>query len=396
MPAPSIGKSALGRYGQFGGQYVAPPLLPILRNIFRAFAEAEVDSEFRSRLLLYLQRYVGRPTPIYLAESMTDRLKGAKIYLKREDLTSTGGNYVNSVLGQCLLAKRMGFNHVIADTGSGHNGVATAAVAAKLKLKCTIFMGETDVNDQTVCVAKMLAFGADVRAVALRGASLHEAMSAAFQFWMSNGTSCFYVAGGPVGPHPYPTMVRNFQSVIGREVRSQLLSEEGGLPDVLLAPLGGGSSALGLFAAFLGDPGIRMVVAEGAGEGLSEGKHAIRLLNGKIGVLHGAKTYVLQDTAGQILQATSAAAGLRYPAVAPEIAALHQSRRIEAMAMTDHEAKQAQERLAAEEGILASLESSHALAAAEAIAPLLDHTKLIVVTITSGGEKDLARKQAVH
>lgn len=374
-----------GRYGRFGGQFVAPVLLPVLDRLEAAFGEAWADPAFRRQFEELLVRFVGRPTPIFETVTLASANGGARIILKRDDLTFNGGNYANSALGQCLLAVRMGLAAVVTDTGSGQNGVAAAAVAARLGLACTIYMGSSDAARHAATIKKMRAFGADLRVVEDADRTLSAATSAAIRHWMGNSATTAYLAGAPIGAHPYPAMVGAFQAVIGRETRLQLI-EAGVLPRAIVSAVGGGSSTIGIFSAFVGDPKIRLVAVEAGG---SEGGHSARLARGRHGIFHGAETLVLADENGQTLPAVSIAPGLAYPGSAPEIADLVERRRVEAIAVGDEEARQAVLRLAAREGILVSLEAGHAVAAAERIARLYDRNDAVVVMVPSAGDKDL-------
>ena len=331
-----------------------------------------------------LHDFVRRPTPLYLAGAITRSLGGATLYFKREDLSEAGGNLINAALGQCLLAQRMGFRHVIADTGSGHNGVALAATAAKLALRCTVFMAEADARQHGSLVARMRALDAGVSIVDGAGNALHEAVSAAMRYWMANSESVFYVAGAPVGPHPYPMLIREFQSVIGREVRAQLAGNEGRLPTALVAATGGGSAAIGLFSAFAGEPSIRLIAVEAGGTSSQPGFHAAKLTLGRPGILHGAKTSVLQDADGQILPTHSVAAGLKYPGIAPELAWMHRSGRLESWVVRDHQAIDARRVVEEHEGLRPSLESCHALSAGMQLARLSPSEAIVIVPVMGG------------
>jgi tryptophan synthase beta chain len=377
-----------GRYGPFGGQFVAPVLLPVLDRLEAAFDEAWADPAFRANLENLLNRFVGRPTPVSEAGSFASANGGARLILKRDDLTFNGGNYANSALGQCLLARRMGLTNVVTDTGSGQNGIATAAVAARFGMPCAIYMGARDAVQQPAAVKKMRAFGADLRIVEDADRALNAATSAAIRHWMGNSATTAYVAGAPIGAHPYPLMVGAFQAVIGKETRLQMI-ESGVLPTAVVSAVGGGSSTIGIFSAFVHDPKIRLVAVEAAGSGVAGALHSARLARGRRGIFHGAETLVLCDEYGQILETGSIAPGLAYPGSAPEIASLVASGRIETMAITDDLARDAVRRLAASEGILVSLEAGHAVAAAEAIAGDLSLNDVVVVMVPSSGDKDL-------
>jgi tryptophan synthase beta chain len=387
MMTGSAAAAARGRFGEFGGRYVAPSLLPVLRRLEVAFETAWIDRAFRHLLSSNLKNYAARPTLLYFAEGTTRRIGGAHVYLKREDLTSAGGYHINSVMGLALLAHHMGMRHLVTDTGSGDHGVATAAVTARLGLRCTIFMGHADMLAQPLMVRKMRLFGADVQAVHSGDATLHEAISASIQFWMAHEETCLYVSGGPIGPHPYPLMIREFQALLGDEVRRQILQEEGRLPSAVVAALDGGGAAIGLFSAFLQDPNVQLVVAS-AGGGCPETQNSA-LLNGRPGVLHGAKTMVLQDDDGQVRRTSSMARGLVYSAVGPELAYLKSAGRLESVAVGDEDAVNALRQLARDEGILVSVEAAHAIACANSIAAGLPSNESVVAVIASGGEKDL-------
>jgi len=377
-----------GRYGRFGGQFVAPVLLPVLDRLETAFYEAWGDPVFRRTFEDLLERFVGRPTPIFETVTLASVNGGARIILKRDDLTFDGGNYANSALGQCLLAVRMGLGAVVADTGSGQNGVAAAAVAARLGLACTIYMGRGDAARHASTIKKMRAFGADLRIVDDADGTLSAATSAAIRHWMGSSTTTAYLAGAPIGAHPYPAMVGAFQSVIGRETRLQLL-EAGVLPRAIVSAVGGGSSTIGIFSAFVGDRQIRLVAVEAGGAAGDGDPHSARLGRGRPGIFHGAETLVLADEYGQIQPTASIAPGLAYPGSAPEIADLVARGRVETVAIDDNEAREAVLRLASREGILVSLEAGHAVAAAERIAAGHDRNDAVVVMVPSAGDKDL-------
>ncbi len=378
-----------GHFGQFGGKYVSETLMPILKELENAYDNCKNDREFKAQFSYYLQQYVGRPNPLYFAEKLTKRLGGAKIYLKREDLNHTGAHKINNTIGQGLLAKRMGKKRVIAETGAGQHGVATATIAALFGMECEIFMGEEDIHRQALNVFRMKLLGAKVTSVTSGTATLKDAMNEAMRNWVTYVRDTFYVIGTTAGPHPYPMMVRDFQSVIGREAKSQHEKAEGRLPDYLVAAVGGGSNALGLFYPFLNDTEVRMVGVEAAGYGIASGKHAAPLCAGSVGVLHGNKTYLLQDEYGQIANAHSISAGLDYPGVGPEHAWLKDSGRAEYVSITDDEAMEGFKVLTEEEGILPALESSHAVAHVLKLAPTLPKDKTIVVCLSGRGDKDI-------
>jgi tryptophan synthase beta chain len=378
-----------GHFGEFGGRYVPETLIPALLELEEAYSHYKKEREFRREFDYYLRQYAGRPNPLYLAEKLTRRLGGAKIYLKREDLNHTGAHKINNTIGQGLLAKRMGKKRVIAETGAGQHGVATATVAALLGMECEIFMGVEDIHRQSLNVFRMKLLGATVTPVATGTATLKDAMNEALRNWVTHVHSTFYVIGTTAGPHPYPMMVRDFQSVIGREARAQHRQAEGRLPDYLVACVGGGSNAMGLFYPFLKDPEVRMVGVEAAGYGIASGRHAAPLCAGDVGVLHGNKTYLLQDSCGQISNAHSISAGLDYPGVGPEHAWLKDSGRASYVSITDDEAMEGFRLLTLEEGILPALESSHAIAHVLKLAPTLSRERSIVVCLSGRGDKDI-------
>jgi len=379
-----------GRFGGFGGRFVPETLMPALEELEAEYRAARADSRFQADLAALLRDYVGRETPLYEARRLSQRLGGARIFLKREDLAHTGAHKINNTLGQALLAARMGKRKIIAETGAGQHGVAAATAAALLGLDCTVYMGLLDTERQALNVARMRLLGAEVRPVHSGGQSLKDACNEAIRAWVGEVAESYYVIGSVVGPHPYPMMVRDFQSVIGREARRQMLNQAGRLPDVLVACVGGGSNALGLFHPFLAD-GVDMVGVEAAGEGLETGRHAASLALGRPGVLHGSLGYLLQDRDGQILEAHSLAAGLDYPGVGPEHCQLKDSGRVRYTTATDAEALAAFELLARTEGILPALESAHAMAGAARLAPGLGQEKIILVCLSGRGDKDVPR-----
>ena len=378
-----------GHFGQFGGKFVPETLMPVLLELEKAYQEYKNDREFKEEFAYYLRQYVGRPNPLYFAEKLTKRLGGAKIYLKREDLNHTGAHKINNTIGQGLLAKRMGKKRVIAETGAGQHGVATATVAALMGMECEVFMGEEDIHRQSLNVFRMKLLGATVTPVLAGTATLKDAMNEAMRNWVTHVQSTFYVIGTAAGPHPYPMMVRDFQSVIGREAKLQHEKAEGRLPDYLVAAVGGGSNAMGLFYPFLKETDVRMIGVEAAGYGIPSGKHAAPLCAGKVGVLHGNKTYLLQDEDGQIANAHSISAGLDYPGVGPEHAWLKDTGRADYVSITDEEALEGFRILTEEEGILPALESSHAIAHVLKLAPTLSRDKTIVVCLSGRGDKDI-------
>ncbi|MFA5515136.1 MAG: tryptophan synthase subunit beta [Desulfuromonadales bacterium] len=378
-----------GHFGQFGGRYVAETLMPALLDLEAAYREALDDPAFMAEVDYYLRHYVGRPSPLYFAERLTDHLGGAKIYLKREDLNHTGAHKVNNTVGQALLAKRMGKKKIIAETGAGQHGVATATVAALFGMECEVFMGTEDIRRQSLNVFRMKLLGAKVHAVTSGTATLKDAMNDALRHWVTHVRDVFYVIGTVAGPHPYPMLVRDFQAVIGRETREQILEQEGRLPDVAVACIGGGSNAMGMFYPFIEDASVRLLGVEAAGLGIASGKHAASIAAGQVGVLHGNKTYLLQDDEGQILHAHSISAGLDYPGVGPEHAWLHEIHRAEYVSVTDDEALEAFQKLTRLEGIIPALESAHAIAQVMKIAPKLPREQIIVVCLSGRGDKDI-------
>ncbi|KTE77503.1 tryptophan synthase subunit beta [Sphingopyxis sp. A083] len=379
---------ARGHFGAFGGRYVAETLMPLILDLERHYRAAQADPAFKAEFDYLLKNYVGRPSPLWFAERLTNDLGGAKIYLKREDLNHTGAHKINNCIGQILLAKRMGKTKIIAETGAGQHGVATATVAALFGLPCTIFMGAVDVARQQPNVFRMKLLGAEVVAVESGAKTLKDAMNEALRHWVANVEDTFYIIGTVAGPHPYPELVRDFQSVIGEEAKAQILEAEGRLPDMLIAPVGGGSNAIGLFHPFLDDTDVEIVGVEAAGEGLG-GKHAASLAGGKPGILHGNKTYLLQDEDGQITEAHSISAGLDYPGIGPEHSWLHDIGRARYEPVTDEEALASFQKLTKLEGIIPALESAHAIAAAERVAPTLGKDKIIIVNCSGRGDKDI-------
>jgi len=378
-----------GHFGQFGGRYVAETLMPALLELEQAYRQAQADPLFQREFDNYLREYVGRPSPLYLAKRLTEHAGGAKIYLKREDLNHTGAHKVNNTVGQALLARRMGKRKVIAETGAGQHGVATATVAALFGMQCDVFMGEEDIRRQALNVFRMKLLGAKVHPVTSGTATLKDAMNEALRYWVTHVRDTFYVIGTVAGPHPYPMLVRDFQAVIGREARAQFLEAEGRLPELLLACIGGGSNAMGLFYPFIGDAGVRMMGVEAAGLGVATGKHAASIGAGSVGVLHGNKTYLLQDDDGQIAHAHSISAGLDYPGVGPEHAWLHESGRAEYVSITDDEALNAFKLLTELEGIMPALESAHAVAQALKTAAQMRSDQAILVCLSGRGDKDI-------
>ena len=388
-PSLRAGPDANGHFGQFGGRYVAETLMPLILDLERAYTAAKADPAFKAEFDYLLKHYVGRPSPLYFAESLTRHLGGAKIYLKRDELNHTGAHKINNCIGQILLAKRMGKTRIIAETGAGQHGVATATVAARFGLPCVIYMGARDIERQAPNVFRMKLLGAEVRAVESGSRTLKDAMNEALRDWVTNVHDTFYIIGTAAGPHPYPELVRDFQSVIGTEARAQILEAEGRLPDLLVAAIGGGSNAIGLFHPFLDDASVRMIGIEASGHGLSTDKHAASLAGGRPGVLHGNKTMLLQDEDGQITEAHSISAGLDYPGIGPEHAWLHSIGRVEYQSATDAEALEAFKMLCLVEGIIPALEPAHALAAIKRLAPTMAADQLIVMNLCGRGDKDI-------
>uniref|UniRef100_C6E1S3 Tryptophan synthase beta chain n=1 Tax=Geobacter sp. (strain M21) TaxID=443144 RepID=C6E1S3_GEOSM len=378
-----------GHFGRFGGRYVSETLMPALLELEEAYNHYRTDKGFKEEYAYYMRQYVGRPNPLYFAEKLTRKLGGAKVYLKREDLNHTGAHKVNNAIGQALLAKKMGKKRVIAETGAGQHGVATATVAALFGMECEVFMGEEDIRRQSLNVFRMKLLGAKVTPVTSGTATLKDAMNEAMRHWVTYVADTFYIIGTVAGPHPYPAMVRDFQAIIGDEARAQHLEAEGKLPDYLVAAVGGGSNAIGLFHAFREDAGVKMIGVEAAGYGIESGKHAAPLCAGTVGVLHGNKTYLLQDGFGQIAHAHSISAGLDYPGVGPEHAFLKESGRASYVSVTDQEALDAFQVLTREEGIIPALESSHAVAHVLRLAPTLSTNESIVACLSGRGDKDI-------
>ena len=378
-----------GHFGQFGGRYVAETLMPALLELEESYKQCQADPSFQTEFDSYLKNYVGRPSPLYFAERLTEHFGGAKIYLKREDLNHTGAHKVNNTVGQILLARRMGKRKVIAETGAGQHGVATATVAALFGLQCDIFMGTEDIRRQSLNVFRMKLLGAHVHEVTSGTATLKDAMNEALRYWVTHVRDTFYVIGTVAGPHPYPQMVRDFQSVIGHEAKEQLMAAEGLLPDVAVACIGGGSNAMGLFYPFVNDASVRLIGVEAAGLGVETGKHAASISAGRVGVLHGNKTYLLQDDDGQIQHAHSVSAGLDYPGVGPEHALLNDLGRAEYVSVTDDEALAAFRMTTEMEGIIPALESAHAIAYLLKLAPELSPEKVVLVCLSGRGDKDM-------
>ena len=383
------GPDAKGLFGHFGGQYVAETLMPLIHELAAEYEKAKADPEFAKELAYFQRDYVGRPSPLYFAERLTEHCGGAKIYLKREELNHTGAHKINNCIGQILLAKRMGKKRIIAETGAGMHGVATATVAARFGMQCVIYMGTTDIDRQQANVFRMKLLGAEVIPVTAGTGTLKDAMNEALRDWVTNVHNTFYLIGTVAGPHPYPAMVRDFQAVIGKETREQMMEKEGRLPDSLVACIGGGSNAMGLFHPFLDDASVKIIGVEAAGHGIETGQHAASLNGGVPGVLHGNRTFLLQNEDGQIIDAHSISAGLDYPGIGPEHAWLHDIGRVEYTSITDKEALKAFHTCCRLEGIIPALESSHALAEVFKRAPGLPKDHLMVVNLSGRGDKDM-------
>jgi tryptophan synthase beta chain len=383
------GPDERGRFGIYGGRFVAETLMPLILELERAYEAAKRDPAFQAELEFWFKDYVGRPSPLYLAERLTEKLGGAKVYFKRDELNHTGAHKINNVLGQMMLARRMGRKRIIAETGAGQHGVATATVAARFGMECIVYMGERDIERQQPNVFRMRLLGAEVRPVSSGSKTLKDALNEALRDWVSNPLDTFYVIGTVAGPHPYPAMVRDFQSIIGKEAKEQIREKEGRLPDVLVAAVGGGSNAMGLFHPFLDDREVRILAVEAAGHGLESGQHAAAMLAGKPGVLHGQRSYLLQDDDGQVIEPHSISAGLDYPGIGPELSWLKDQGRIEVAAITDDEALQAFSLCARLEGILPALEPSHALGQVVKLAPTLAKDQIIVMNLCGRGDKDV-------
>ena len=382
---PDVG----GHFGDFGGRYVSETLMPALIELQKGYEEAAADKTFHEEIDYYLKHYVGRPTPLYYARAMTESLGGAKIYLKREDLAHTGAHKINNTIGHAVLCERMGKQRIIAETGAGQHGVATATVAALMNKECVIYMGEEDTKRQELNVFRMKLLGAEVMPVGSGTKTLKDAMNEAMRDWVTNVRNTFYIIGSVAGPHPYPMMVRDFQSVIGREAREQILAAEGRLPDTLVACVGGGSNAMGLFFPFIEKQGVRKIGVEAAGHGIESDLHSATITAGSVGVLHGSKTYLLQDADGQVKGAHSVAAGLDYPGVGPEHSYFQDSDKVEYVSVTDEEALSAFSFLSEVEGIIPALETAHAVAHVRKIAPSMSHEQIIVICLSGRGDKDI-------
>ncbi len=383
------GPDSRGRFGTFGGRFVAETLMPNVLEVQQAYDDAQNDPAFEAEWRRLLKDYVGRPSPLWLAERLTQHFGGAKIYFKREELNHTGAHKINAVLGQILLARRMGKTRIIAETGAGQHGVATATACALFNLPCLVFMGATDVERQQPNVFRMKLLGAEVNAVTSGAATLKDAMNEALRYWVANVEDTYYCIGTVAGPHPYPTMVRDFQSVIGDETREQILAAEGKLPDAIVCAVGGGSSAMGIFHPFLDDPSVKLYGVEAAGRGLDSGAHAAAINGGTPGVLHGNKTYLLQDRDGQITEAHSISAGLDYPGIGPEHSWLHDIGRVDYVGATDSEALEAFQLCSKLEGIIPALETAHGLAYIAKLAPTMKPDETIVLNLSGRGDKDI-------
>ncbi len=383
------GPDGRGRFGEFGGRFVAETLMPLILEVEQAYNAARADPGFQADLDRYLMHYVGRPSPLWLAERLSAELGGARIYFKRDELNHTGSHKANNCMGQILLARRMVKTRIIAETGAGQHGVATATMCALFGLPCTVYMGTTDVERQKPNVFRMKLLGAEVKPVASGAGTLKDAMNEALRDWVANVADTYYLIGTVAGPHPYPRMVRDFQSVIGEEAKRQLQEAEGRLPDVAVACIGGGSNAMGLFHPFLDDPSVRLIGVEAAGRGLDTHEHAASLSRGRPGVLHGNRTYLLQDDDGQIQEAHSISAGLDYPGIGPEHSWLHEIGRVEYVAATDEEALAAFQLCTRTEGIIPALEPAHALAHVAKIAPAMAKDRIILMNLCGRGDKDI-------
>ena len=378
-----------GRFGEFGGKYVSETLITALEELEKVYAKVKKDKSFQEEVIKDLNDFVGRPSPLYFAERWTKKLGGAKIYLKREDLNHTGAHKINNTVGQVLLAKKMGKKRVIAETGAGQHGVATATVAARHGLECIVFMGEEDIERQALNVYRMKLLGAEVCSVDSGTKTLKDAMNEAMRDWVTNVEDTHYIIGSVAGPHPYPEIVRDFNSIVGKELKIQSKKEFGKYPDIIVACVGGGSNAMGIFHPFIKETKTKLVGVEAGGSGVKSGKHAAPLSDGKIGVLHGMKTYLMQDKNGQILSTHSVSAGLDYPGVGPEHAYLRDIRRVEYQSATDQQALKSFHDLTKTEGIMPALETSHALAYVNKVAPKLGKSKIIVINLSGRGDKDM-------
>ncbi|MGI6449504.1 MAG: tryptophan synthase subunit beta [Desulfitobacteriia bacterium] len=380
-----------GYFGEYGGSFVPPALQAVLDNLAATFEKYKDDPEFNNELAYYLNEYVGRPNPLYYAKKLSEKFGGAKIYLKREDLNHTGAHKINNTIGQVLLAKRMGLKRIIAETGAGQHGVATATACALFDMECIIYMGEEDTKRQALNVFRMELLGAKVVSVTKGSRTLKDAVDAALEDLVQNSHNTFYMLGSAVGPHPYPTMVKHFQAIISREAKAQILEKEGKLPDAVLACVGGGSNAIGMFADFIPEKTVRLIGVEPAGKGLATGQHAAPICAGKPGIIHGFKCYVMTDDQGEPLTTHSISAGLDYPGVGPEHSFLHDTGRAEYVSITDEEALEAFHTLSRMEGIIPALESSHAVAYALKIAPQMNKDQILIVSLSGRGDKDVGQ-----
>ena len=380
---------ATGHFGEFGGRYAPETLMSPLLELEDAYMALREDSDFQEEFQYYLREYVGRPNPLYFAERLTEMLGGARIYLKREDLNHTGAHKINNTIGQILLARRMGKNRIIAETGAGQHGVATATVASKFDMECEVYMGEEDIERQALNVFRMRLLGTTVTPVDSGSCTLKDAINAAFRDWVTNVRTTYYLIGSVVGPHPYPMIVRDFQAVIGQEARTQTLEQTGRLPDYVVACVGGGSNSIGMFYPFYEDSGVKLVGVEAAGESILSGKHAATISEGSIGVFHGAKCYLLQEDDGQITPAHSISAGLDYPGVGPEHSFYKATGRADYVSVTDEESVEGFKLLSEAEGIIPALEAAHAIAYIQKLAPTLDRDQSIVLCLSGRGDKDV-------
>lgn len=378
-----------GHFGKYGGMFIAETLIPLILDLQKAYQSIQKDPEFQNELTYYLKNYVGRPSPLWFAKQLTNIANGAKIYLKREDLNHTGAHKINNVMGQILLARRMGKTRIIAETGAGQHGVATATVCALFNMECVIYMGKLDIERQKPNVFRMELLGAKIIPVTAGNATLKDAINEGLRDWVTNVHNSYYLMGTAAGPHPYPMMVRDFQCIIGNEAKKQILEAEGKLPNKIIAAIGGGSNAIGIFHPFLDDPTVSLIGVEAGGKGLDSGKTAASIERGSSGVLHGNRTYLLQDDDGQITEPYSISAGLDYPGVGPEHSWLHDLKRVEYVAINDDEAVDAFQKCTTKEGIIPALESSHALAHALKIAPAMKSEDIIIVNLSGRGDKDI-------
>ena len=384
-----MNQTSTGYFGAYGGRFVAETLMPLILQVEQAYEDARQDPEFLRQMRYYHQHYVGRPSPLLRADRLTAHLGGASIYFKREELNHTGAHKINNCVGQALLAQRMGKKRIIAETGAGQHGVAAATICARLGLECHVFMGSKDIERQSPNVFRMHLLGAQLHSVESGNGTLKDAMNEALRDWTANVDDSYYLIGTAAGPHPYPSMVRDFQKIIGEELREQMLAAEGRLPDTIVACIGGGSNAIGVFSDFIDESGVELIAVEAAGKGLDTDEHAASISGGRPGVLHGNKTYLLQDQDGQIQEAYSISAGLDYPGIGPEHAWLHETGRVQYRAITDAEALEAFQLCSRLEGILPALEPAHALAEVSKIAPKMSSDKLLAVNLCGRGDKDV-------